>query len=231
GTLPDVLRSIKTICRIQEDDFWENATLQELDDVRQTIRELMYCLKNEIKTRVINITDTVLFEREGAPFPGDPALESYYRRANRYVEENGDKPSLQKLKNNQRLSGEDWKELERIFWNEVGTKDEYDKAAEGLTLGCFVRGLTGLSPEAVNAAFSEFLDAALYSEEQIAMVHCIVDWLKSHGTLPLEEMRDEDFFNGLSVSEVWGRDNKVVAWGKLKETIQSFNANADRPAA
>ncbi len=37
------------------------------------------------------------------------------------------------------------------------------------TLGTFVRSLTGLSEEAARAAFAEFLDTALYNEEQIAL--------------------------------------------------------------
>jgi type I restriction enzyme R subunit len=222
---------MKTILSLQDDDFWTKATMAKLEEVRLTIRELMYCLRNEIKTKIINVTDSVLFEQEGKLFPGDDSLESYYRRANRYIEENNDKASIQKLKNNQPLLDDDWKELEQIFWNEVGTQEEYNKAAEGVALGRFVRQLTGLSAEAINAAFSEFLNAALYSEEQIQMVNCIIDWLKKHGTLQPEEMKSDEFFGGLSVPEVWGHDNNITDWQKLKEVIQAVNGNAERPAA
>jgi len=181
-----------------------------------------------VKTKIINITDEVIFKDEGKPILPPNPLENYYRRANRYIEENGDKHSLQKLKNNQPLSNEDWDELEQIFWNEVGTKEEYDNAADGATLGRFVRSLTGLSPEALNSAFSEFLNKTLYSEEQIFMVNCIIDWLKPHGTLQPEEMKNSEFFSGFNVSEVWGHDNKIILWNKLKETVQSVNTNAER---
>jgi type I restriction enzyme R subunit len=91
--------------------------------------------------------------------------------------------------------------------------------------------LTGLSPEAINAAFSEFLNAALYTEEQIQMVNCIIDWLKKHGTLQPEEMKKKGFFGGLNGFEVWGHDNKIIAWRKLEAAIQSVNRNAERSAA
>jgi type I restriction enzyme R subunit len=230
-TLPDVLRNMELLRRIQQDDFWAGATLKEIDDVRRRVRELMYCLKNEMKTKIINVTDSVLLEREGERFTADNTLESYYRRANRYVEENGDKQSIQKLKNNQPLSEEDWDELERIFWHEVGTREEYNKESNGVTLGRFVRGLTGLSKEAATAAFSEFLNTALYSEEQIRMVQYIIEALETQGTLQPEEMKDDEFFGGLDIFEVWGHDNSLKAWSRVKEIIHLVNRNAEHLAA
>jgi type I restriction enzyme R subunit len=221
GTLPDILRNMKTILSLQDDDFWAKATMAELEEVRLTIRELMYCLRNEIKTKIINVADSVLFEQEGKRFPGDGSLESYHRRANRCIEENSDKASIQKLKNNQPLLDDDWEELEQIFWNEVGTQEEYNKVAEGVALGRFVRQLTGLSAEAINAAFSEFLNAALYSEEQIQMVKCVIDWLKKHGTLQPEEMKSDEFFGGLSVPEVWGMTT-ILSLGKNLKRLSSW---------
>ncbi|GHU60920.1 hypothetical protein AGMMS49975_30060 [Clostridia bacterium] len=155
ATLNDVKKNAELLARIQQAEFWEKATFPQLDEVREIIRELMYCLKTEMRTKVINVTDAVLFEKEGARFTGDPNLESYYRRAAKYVEENSDKPALKKLHANEHLTDADWSELEQIFWHEVGTKTEYDKEANGFTLGRFVRTLTGLDEEALKTAFLE----------------------------------------------------------------------------
>ena len=72
-----------------------------------------------------------------------------------------------------------------------------------------MRSLTGLSQEAVNTAFSKFLDAALYTEEQIHMVKCIIDWPRTHGTLQPDDMKQEEFFGGLEVIEIWGGANRL----------------------
>ncbi|MCX7749207.1 MAG: DEAD/DEAH box helicase family protein [Clostridia bacterium] len=231
ATLPDVKNNMGLIRRIQQDDFWSGATLKELDMVRLTIRDLMYCLKNEMKKKIINITDSVLLEKEGERFTADNSLENYYRRASRYVDEHSNCPSIQKLKNNQPLLNADWEELEQIFWHEVGTQEEYNREANGASLGRFVRALTGLSKEATNNAFSDFLNTALYSEEQICMVQYIIEALENQGTLQPDEMKDIEFFGGLDVFEVWGHDNKINDWRRIQEAIQSVNKNAEKTAA
>jgi type I restriction enzyme R subunit len=231
ATLPDVLRNMELIIRIQSDDFWSGAALVDLENVRVTIRELMYCLKTEMKTKIINVTDSVILEKEGERFEPDSSLENYHKRASKYVKENGDKPSILKLKNNEPLSDADWSELEQIFWHEVGTHEEYEKEAGDVSLGHFVRSLTGLSQEAANAAFLEFLDAALYSEEQIQMVKCIIDWLREYGTLQPDDMKQDEFFGGLEVIEIWGHTNRVNEWKRIQASIATVNSNAERLAA
>jgi type I restriction enzyme R subunit len=231
ATLPDVLSNMELIIRIQSDDFWAGAALADLENVRIIIRELMYCLKMEMKTKVINVTDSVILEKEGERFEPDSSLENYYKRASKYVEENGSKPSILKLKNNEPLTDADWSELEQIFWHEVGTHEEYEKEAGDVSLGRFVRSLTGLSQEAANAAFSEFLDAALYSEEQIQMVKCVIDWLREYGTLQPDDMKQDEFFGGLEVIEIWGHSSRVNEWKRIQASIAAVNSNAERLSA
>ncbi|GHV48184.1 DEAD/DEAH box helicase [Clostridia bacterium] len=230
ATLNDVKKNAELLARVQQAEFWEKATFPQLDEVRAVIRELMYCLKTEMRTKVINVTDAVLFEKEGTRFTGDPNLESYYRRAAKYVEENSDKPALKKLRANEHLTDADWSELEQIFWHEVGTKTEYDKEANGFTLGRFVRTLTGLDEEALKTAFSDFLDTGSYTESQIQMVKYIIDGLKEYGTLQKEEM-SADFFGGLQVFEVWGEESHLAKWRNLQSIIYAINNNAERMAA
>ena len=230
ATLQDVKKNAELLARVQQAEFWEKATLPQLDDVRKVIRELMYCLKTEMRTKVINITDAVLLEQEGARFTESTELESYYRRAAKYVEEHADKPALKKLKNNEPLTDSDWSELEQIFWHEVGTKTEYEQEANGFSLGWFLRSLTGLEPTALNSAFSEFLDSGSYTETQIQMLQCIIDWLKDYGTLEKKDMTTE-FFGGLEVFEVWGEEPHLTQWRNLQSVIYAINSNAERLAA
>ena len=232
ATLNDVKKNAELLARVQQAEFWEKATFPQLDEVRKVIRELMYCLKTEMRTREINITDAVLFEQEGTRFTGDPNLESYYRRAAKYVEENADRPALKKLRNNEHLSDADWSELEQIFWHDVGTKTEFEKEAQpfNFSLGRFVRSLTGLEEDTLNTAFSDFLDTGVYNECQIQMVKYIIDGLKAYGTLQKEEMT-VDFFGELQVFEVWGEEPHLSKWRNLQNVINSINSNAERVVA
>jgi type I restriction enzyme R subunit len=229
--LPDVAAALPMIRRIQGEGFWEATSFQDLEAIRQTIRRLVLYLRMEFFEKVINVTDEVLLEREGERLGEDEALESYRRRAQRYIDENSAKASIRKLKNNEPLNASDWRELERIFWHDVGTQAEYFREVRDEKLGRFVRSLTGLSQEAVTAAFSEFLNSALYSEPQIQMVCCIVNWLRVHGTLPVERMQRSEFFGGLILSDEWGNYEGVEKWSRVLNTISSVNQNAERAVA
>lgn len=234
ATIPEVYAAKDTLQKVSDDAFWVDATLPELEEIRKELRDLMHFLRREIKTKVINVTDAVIFEREGERFTQETNLESYYERAYRYVEENADEPALHKLKNNIPLDQEDWAALERIFWSEVGTEEEYKKTTNtdddtAMPLGKFVRSLTGLDAETARQAFSEFLDTGKYTEEQVYFVKCIVEYLTDNGTLEQQEMADDEFAGGLSVVEVFG-DN-IVEFQRIMKIVADINANAMPMAA
>ena len=234
ATIPEVYAAKDMLQKVCDDAFWVNATLPELEEIRKELRDLMHFLRREIKTKIINVTDAVIFEREGERFTQETNLESYYERAYRYVEENANEPALYKLKNNIPLDQEDWAALERIFWSEVGTEEEYKKTAHtdedtAMPLGKFVRSLTGLDAETARQAFSEFLDTGKYTEEQVYFVKCIVEYLTDNGTLEQQEMADDEFAGGLSVVDVFG-DN-IVEFQRIMKIVADINANAMPMAA
>ncbi len=230
GTIPKVRKAKEMLSKIKTETYWKTASLTDIDKIREELRCLMQFLKKEIKYKVINITDAVLFERKGERFTSENDLEDYYARASRYVTENEDKPILNKLRNNIPLTKEDWNELENIFWHDIGTAEEYKKAMPAnVPLGKFVRSLTGLSETAANEAFSEFLDEGIFTEAQIYFVKCIKDWIIKHGTLEKQELADDEFAPGINFVEVF--NDNIAALQKIITAIESINANALQMAA
>lgn len=230
GTIPQVYAQREMLAQIKKVAFWESASIPELETVRCQLRDLIQYLRKEMKTKIINITDAVLLEKEGERFTSDTTYEAYYQRADRYVKENEERPSIRKLKNNEPLTDCDWNELEDIFWYEVGTKADYEQeVGEDMPLGRFVRGITGLSQEAALAAFSEFLDGHCYTEAQIAFVRNIIEYIMRWGTLDLKDMKDDELAGGVDFVEVFA--NNVVGLKALIERVIAINSNAERKAA
>lgn len=229
ATIPQVLERREMIKKVQQDSFWASATLLDIEEVRQQLRDLMQYLKKEMRAKIINVTDSVLLEKEGERFAEDPAMEGYYQRAERYVKENEGKPAIHKLKNNEALSVTDWDELEKIFWHEVGTEKEYEAASNGVSLGRFIRGITGLSHEAALTAFSEFLDSQVFTEQQITFVRYIIEWITRWGTLMPEDMKDDEFAGGADIFEIF--DDNLDAFQRIRGVIETINANAMRLVA
>ena len=223
-SIPDVKALKAVIQRVQQDEFWQQGNIVDWEDARQKLRDLLYCLKSEYRMKVIDISDEVIFEREGKPNAKDRTFESYYERARRYVTDNINKTSIRKLRENEPLTDDEWAELERIFWSELGSREEYDIEANNMPLGRFLRTLTHLSSEAVNAAFSEFLNHQLYSEEQIQFVNAVIGWLTQNGTLLSSDLMDDENFGGLSIADVFR--GQMLKWEPIKEVIFTFNHNA-----
>ena len=229
ATIPEVIAAKETLAKAKSDTFWNTATLPEIDKIREEMRGLMHFLKREIRHKIINVTDQVLFEREGEEFTQPSNLESYYERARRYVDENYDEPALNKLRNNIPLDEEDWETLERIFWSEVGTAEEYKREIhtaddEDIPLGKFVRSLTGLDKATAEQAFNEFLDTGLYTQEQITFVRYIIDWLVQYGTLARQEMAYDEFSGGMDVTEVF--EDNIILFQRIMTVVDNINANA-----
>ncbi len=231
ATIPDVMKAKDTLAAIKTEEFWQTADITKMERIRKELRDLMQYLKREMKTKEINITDEVIFEREGERLIPDNTLDDYYERASRYVKENENNPVLVKLKNNLPLDDSDFAALEEIFWHEVGSQDEYRKMlpeeTQDMPLGKFVRSLTGLSQDAAQKAFSAFLDESVYNEEQIGLIRCIMDWLVQNGTMDRQDLGDSENLGGLSIGEVF--DPPVIK--NILAVIDGINANAMPVAA
>jgi len=97
------------------------------------------------------------------------------------------------------------------------------------TLGTFVRSLTGLSEEAARAAFSEFLDTALYNEEQIALIHNIMEWVMKNGTMEIAELGNAKNFGGAKIVEVFHGNAKTLQ--AIARVLSNIQTNATPTAA
>ena len=76
-TIPAVKEQKETLERVQQDVFWQLGNVDDWETARKNLRDLLYCLKNEHKMKIIDISDEVLFEREGHPNTPDRTFESY----------------------------------------------------------------------------------------------------------------------------------------------------------
>jgi hypothetical protein len=44
-------------------------------------------------------------------------------------------------------------------------------------------------------------------------------------------MKQDEFFGGLEVIEIWGHSNRVNEWKRIQASIAAVNSNAERAAA
>ena len=115
-----------------------------------------------------------------------------------------DNAVIAKLRHNKPLTPEDVKELEKILWSELGTREEYDAEYDGKPLGEFVREIVGLDMNAAKEAFAEFLDETSLDSAQIYFVNQIVEYIVHNGLMKdLSVLREPPFTDNGSIVEVF----------------------------
>ena len=131
---------------------------------------------------------------------------------------------IAKLKGNVPLTKDDVSELEKILWNEVGTREEYTAEYGEKPLGEFVREIVGLDMNAAKEAFSEFLNNTSMDARQIYFVNQIIEYIVHNGMMKdLSVLKESPFSDRGSIVEVF---TDLTLWTGIRKVIDSINMNA-----
>ena len=152
-------------------------------------------------------------------------LEDYKAKAEYYVIEHQNDKVITKLKENVPLTGDDVKELERILWNVIGTRQDYISEYGEKPLGEFVREIVGLDMSAAKEAFSQYLDETYLDSNQIYFVNQIVEYIVHNGMMKdFSVLQEPPFTDHGSIVEVFSDDLNI--WAGIRKVIDTINANA-----
>lgn len=122
------------------------------------------------------------------------------------------------------MTQEDIKELEKILWNELGTRDEYVAEYGEKPLGEFVREIVGIDMNAAKEAFSEYLDGTNLDSRQIYFVNQIVEYIVHNGVMKdFSVLQEPPFTDQGSIVDIFVDLNM---WTGIKKVIDQINANA-----
>ena len=122
----------------------------------------------------------------------------------------------------------DWNEsdLEKIIWNQLGTKQDYYSEVGEKPLGEFVREIVGLDMNAAKEAFSKYLDEREMNSNQIYFVNQIVEFIVRNGMMKdMSVLQESPFIDKGNVVELFG-DN-INLWSGIQGVINSINKNAN----
>lgn len=186
GTIPAVMARIDTIRKVQTQAFWENESLDALEHVRKQLRDLMHLLKEQRKDKkfVIDIDDEYTTSDEGV----DVVIQTTYKqRVIDYLAANSNNPTLRKIQHFEQLSADDIEELERIFFEELGSKDEYNKLTDGHpyknNVAAFIRVVNGIDREKALQIYQQFVEGYNLTSEQERYLKNILDYVSVNGDI------------------------------------------------
>ena len=204
GTIEKISKKKETITKIQKEEFWQNADLFQFEEVRKELRDLVTLLDG-ITTKIYytDFRDEIVDYGEhetGENFKIVNKFEKYNKRVEKYLDEYKNDDVIQKLKNNIPLTMYDIKYLEKILWEDLGTKEEYEKTYGKIPLLKMVSKIIGMDRKAVEKEFSLFLSNENLNSDQINFVKHIVDYIVKNGSIDKKELKDfpeADKFGGL----------------------------------
>lgn len=229
-SIPQVAAQKEIIEKVQRAEFWDHTTILELDAVRTAIRDLLQYL-DMIRKKIYytDFTDTIVAAAEGTPVYDSSDLRNYRKKVEFYLKEHGDKISVYKLRNNKQLSEGDLKELERILWQELGSKEDYIKEYGDTPVGRLVRRIVGVDRTAVNEAFSEFLTEVHLNINQIRFVNLIVDYIAANGNIDDNKVLMEEPFRSVGSITTLFRDDMGTA-KRIMEVVADIKRNSEETA-
>lgn len=221
---PDVHVHIKLISKILTTDYLKNADVFDYENIRKSLRGLLVYLKKEERFFNTHFTDEITsFEFQNSNL-ADNSLANYKFKVEAYIRNNQDNQTIKKLKTNKPLNSNDIKELEKILWNEQGSKSDYNNEYGDKPLGQLVREINGLDKDSVQEAFADFLNNNNLNTAQSYFVKTIIDYISKSGLLLDKKVLKENPFNSYgNISEIFS-DNSQIA--NIMSIVESINNNA-----
>lgn len=224
ANIPEIMAQSELIDKILHTDYVETAGINEFEYVRENLRDLMkYIPVSKIRYDT-NFDDEILaIDWKESELENDD-LKNYKAKAEFYVRQHQDNAAIAKLKSNRPLTSADVKELEKILWSEVGTKQDYVEEYGDKPLGEFVREIVGLDMGAAKAAFAEYLDNVNLDARQIYFVNQIVEYIVHNGVMKdFSVLQESPFTDQGSIVEIF---TDLSVWRGIRKAIEAVNANA-----
>lgn len=187
----------ETIKLLNDDRFWDEVTVLDLEKIRLELRDIIkYLIDNtEVQETIYsNFSDEIInIEVKDITFGRMDYLPPK-ERLRKLMDENADKISIKKLRNNITLDPKDIEELNEILFGDgivtieeinENCKDELDNS-----LGIFLRTIVGLEQGAVQKEFSKLIAGSGFSGVQLELMGYIVKHYTENGVFYKQQLGD-----------------------------------------
>lgn len=194
GSISQVRDNKEIIDKIQTEEFWEEADIFDYELVRKALRDLIKLIdRNERQIYYTDFKDEVVGIKDGEAIYNVNDLGNYKRRVEHYLKEYEDNLPIYKLKNNEGLTESDIEYFEKILWEEIGSKEEYEQAYGAQPLLKLVASITGMEREAAEKEFSKLLSDETLNSNQIDFVNNIVNYIVKNGSIEKQVLQEYPF--------------------------------------
>lgn len=229
-TIPQVKEKLPVLQEVTDEHFFDKISALDLERIRKELRGIVKFLVNQGANRKIIYTaladpigDTVY----GVTLNPDEDFADYKLKVNRFLVDYGDNLVINKLRMNKPMTDMEYGELEKIFTKELGTADDYNRAYGDTPFGLLVRKVVKLDHSAAMEAFADFINDESLTEQQIAFVHRVIDYIEANGYMEPAALAQAPFDRPQSFVRLFDTEHQLL----LIEIIKRIKGNAEKPAA
>lgn len=226
GTVPKVIEKQELIIKVAETDYLKEASFFEIEKVRKELRNLIQYTDPYMRPAVYSDFEDKLVEvsEEYVHLSSINGFNNYKKKLSKYFNSNLNNIIVWKIKHNERINENEKKELERIIFEELGTKKEFEIAYENKSVMEVVRNIVGLELKTVSEIFSKYINGNELNSKQIQFVKFLIDYVIKNGTIDMIALTEDPFRALGEVGDLF--EDKIDTFIKIRQDIESINENA-----
>jgi type I restriction enzyme, R subunit len=218
-SIPQIAEKKELLQEVLTQTFWNHANLETLEHLRTEIRHLIQYIIVEADLYSTDYKDEVI--DQGSREINIIDFKTYQEKVMDYILNHEVNDTIIKIKMLDKIDAEDLRELERILWHELGTKEDYFNVTNQENLAAFIRSIVGIEQDAINMKFSEYLNSNILSSKQQEFVKSIINYVRQNGDISREDLVEKSPFKDIDVVGLFNDQIDVVlkVIKNLNETI------------
>lgn len=228
--VPKVAAQFPVIEKILTSNMWETGRLQDYEEVRKAIRELIKFITYEKQKKVYTKFEDQL-NKDGIQHRDVvtqyESLDAYKQRVEKYLRENRDHLVIHKITHNKPITEAELLQLEEILFSEevAGSREKFVKTYGEQPLGTFIRSILGLDLQAAQTAFADFINTAPLSGDQMTFINKIIQYLTKNGRIEKRMLFEPPFTDQHNDGVIGIFDDARAT--KIISIVDGVNKNAE----
>lgn len=204
-SIPQVAEKKDILIEVLTQTYWNNVNVQALEHLRNELRYLIQYITDEEGIYSTDFKDDLI--DQGNKYINIKDFKTYEEKVIDYLLSNETNETIIKIKMLDKITFDDLKELERILWQELGTKVDYYNVTKEANLAVFIRSIVGIEQEAINKKFSKYLNTNVLSAKQQEFVKSIISYVQQNGDITKQDLVDKSPFSDFDVVGLF--DDKI----------------------
>ena len=210
--IPQVQIKNADVRKLIESAYLERADIFEIDRIRDSLRELIKYLPNNIKKTVYtNFSDDINVIEHDNRRVEPTELTDYKKKMNFYLRNHLDNEIINKIRNNEAINQEEISKLQQMLFNDLNSNvNEYNMNYNNESLIFLVRKTVGLSNEAVDREFAKYINENELNINQTRFINLIKAYIIKNGVIDKRILNDDPFTSYGNILQIFDGQNNII---------------------